>query len=340
MSSAKPLLVVLGATGKQGGSVLSYFLSLSPSPYNLRGVTRNPTSPEAISLASAGVEIATANFDDPSSLDAAFKGASAIFSVTNFWESFADPSQRKKAAELGQSIGTFCRDKEFQQTKNIIDAAAKVNTLQRFIISSMVNSNKLSGGKYPHVYDYEGKALGDEYGQSAHPTLWEKTSVLYAGLYLENYFGPTGALFRPKLNQAKDTLVLTLAEPLATTPFPFCSVANDIGVLVHALLRGPPGKRLLGVNECLSLRDSTKVLAEVLGKKVEFVDSNPSFELGDPDLEQVNADMLGFWVEFGYDGGNVDGNILRPGNMGVPVQLKTVREWFEKQDWASVLEVE
>jgi hypothetical protein len=41
--------------------------------------------------------------------------------------------------------------------------------------------------------------MAEEYGRSAYPALWEKTSVFYAGYYLENYFGPTGGLFRPQL---------------------------------------------------------------------------------------------------------------------------------------------
>lgn len=84
MSSKKPTLVVLGATGNQGGSVLSHFLSLTPSPYALRGVTRDVTSTKAASLSERGVEMVAGNFDEPASLDAAFKGASAIFSVTDY----------------------------------------------------------------------------------------------------------------------------------------------------------------------------------------------------------------------------------------------------------------
>lgn len=199
MSSEKPLLVVLGATGNQGGSVISYFLSLSPSPYALRGITRNPSSPKSISLASLGVEVVAADIDNPSSLDAAFKGASVIFSVTNFWQSFADPSLRERASASGQIIGVVSKENEAQQNRNIIDAAAKVSTLERFIFSSMPNTNKLSGGKYAHVYHFDGKAIAEEYGRSAHPKLWEKTSVLYAGYYLENYFETTGSLLQPKL---------------------------------------------------------------------------------------------------------------------------------------------
>ena len=112
---------------------------------------------------------------------------------------FADPSQREKAATAGQGIGVFNREYEAQQNRNIIDAAAKVTTLERFVFSSLPNPNVLSGGKYPHVYHFEGKAIGVEYGRSTHPKLWEKTNVFYAGFYLENWFGLMGGLFRPKL---------------------------------------------------------------------------------------------------------------------------------------------
>ncbi|KAL3478703.1 hypothetical protein BJX99DRAFT_256119 [Aspergillus californicus] len=339
MSSEKPLLVVLGATGKQGGSVLSHFLSLSPSPYALRGVTRDPCSPKSVSLASAGVDMVAGNFDDPSSLDAAFQGASAIFSVTDFWPPFFDPSHREKAAASGKSIGEHCRELEVQQNRNIIDAAAKVTTLNRFIYSGLSNPKKLSGGKYQHVYHFEGKALGEEYGQSAHPALWQKTSVLYAGLYLENYFSPAGTLMRPKLSKDKSSLVFFMEEPLATAPFPMYSAIKDTGALVHALLRAAPGKKLIGVNEWLSFRDFAATLAAVLGKKVEFVNRNPSFEMGDPDVDKENMDMMGFCVEFGYDGAKVDRSIVKPGDLEVPVQLASVKEWCAEQDWDSVLDV-
>ena len=199
MSSGKPLLVVLGATGNQGGSVIAHFLSLSPSPYTLRAITRNPSSAKAVSLASQGVEIAAGNFDDPESLDAAFAGASAIFSVTDFVQLIMSPSLRQEAIASGSDVGFYIRDYEAQQNRNIIDAAAKVSTLQRFIYSGLAHASKLSGGKYAHVYHFDSKAIAEEYGQSTYPKLWEKTSIFYAGFYLENLVGEGRALFCPTL---------------------------------------------------------------------------------------------------------------------------------------------
>jgi hypothetical protein len=199
MAAKEPLLVVLGATGNQGGSVISYYLSQPSSPYKLRGVTRNPSSSKSLSLISQGVEMVAGDFDDLSSLEAAFQDATAIFSVTDFWQSFMNPSLRGKAAETGEKIGILSRGQEAQQNKNIIDAAAKVQTLERFIYSSLPNTSKLSQGKYSHVYHFDGKAIAEEYGRSTYPELWEKTNVLYAGYYLENYFDAAGGMFRPKL---------------------------------------------------------------------------------------------------------------------------------------------
>lgn len=59
--------------------------------------------------------------------------------------------------------------------------------------------DKLSGGKYAHVYHCDGKAMAEEYGKLTYPKLWEKTSVFYAGFYLENFIGDSKALFCPKL---------------------------------------------------------------------------------------------------------------------------------------------
>ncbi|KAL4941492.1 hypothetical protein BDV06DRAFT_180461 [Aspergillus oleicola] len=337
--SDSPLLVVLGATGKQGGSVLSYFLSLPSSPYTLRGVTRDPSSSKSIALDSRGVEMVAANFDDPSSLDAAFKGATAIFSVTDFWIPFFDPSERQKAAASGQSIGERCRDLEVQQNKNIIDAAARVPMLERFVFSSMADSNKLSNGKYAHNYHFESKGIAEEYGGTNHPALWEKTSVLFAGLYLENWLGNGGVLLRPKLNKAKDTIVLTLGDVLGTAPFPCYSAVDDTGALVHALLSAPPVKRFIGVNEWLSVRDVASLLAEILGKKIEFVNEDPNLDQGDPDLAREMGDMMGFCVEFGYDGARGGNSVVQPADLGVPVKLNPVKEWLARQDWDSELVV-
>lgn len=78
------LLVVCGATGQQGGSLINYILqdpSLSKD-YRIRAVTRNPNQPSAHALQTKGVEVIQADADDAESLQPALRGSSITFAMT------------------------------------------------------------------------------------------------------------------------------------------------------------------------------------------------------------------------------------------------------------------
>lgn len=115
---------------------------------------------------------------------------------------------------------------------------------------------------------------------------------------------------------------------------------QDTGALVAALISAEPGKRLIGVNEWLSLQDLAKLLANTMEKSIEFVDGSPSFDLGDPELQRAREEMVGFCIEFGYDGAKVDKTVVKPADLGVTVELKPVKEWMAKQDWEKFLPTE
>lgn len=115
---------------------------------------------------------------------------------------------------------------------------------------------------------------------------------------------------------------------------------DDTGILVDALLRASPGNKVIGVNKWLNLREFAKILAQVLGKNVEFIDKSPEMEqLGDPDFVEDATDMVGWYVEFGFDGAKVDKSVMQPGDLGVSLELRSVEEWCAKQDWEKWLEV-
>lgn len=77
ISSTSPVLV-MGATGKQGGSVIHALLKAGRS---VRGFVRDPLSPAALALAAQGVEVVKGDFTDIASLDAALTGVDGVFSV-------------------------------------------------------------------------------------------------------------------------------------------------------------------------------------------------------------------------------------------------------------------
>ncbi len=76
---SKPIILVTGATGAQGGSV-AYAL-LNSGQYAVRAFTRNASSAKAIALAEAGAEVVVGNMDELESLKSAMKGCYGVFGV-------------------------------------------------------------------------------------------------------------------------------------------------------------------------------------------------------------------------------------------------------------------
>ena len=72
------LVVVTGATGRQGGAVARHLLAAG---WRVRALTRNPSSPAAARLAAAGTEVVRADMASPD--PSAFAGAYGVFSVQN-----------------------------------------------------------------------------------------------------------------------------------------------------------------------------------------------------------------------------------------------------------------
>ena len=153
MSSSK-LIVILGATGNQGGSIADVFLN--EAGWRVRAVTGNPSGGKAQALAARGAEVVQADLDNPSTLAPAFENATVIFAVSDFWGIYGDPANKYKP-KPGQPLNPWAAEQETQQLKGLIDTAAKVPTLERFILSSLSNATKWSKGKYTHVYHFDSK---------------------------------------------------------------------------------------------------------------------------------------------------------------------------------------
>ncbi|EXJ90191.1 hypothetical protein A1O1_03290 [Capronia coronata CBS 617.96] len=326
------LIVVVGATGTQGGSVVDTFLK--DPEWKVRGLTRNTSSASAEKLRTRGVEVVSANLGDPSSLVAAFAGADAIFSVTDFWGAFLDPANSSKPAP-GQALVEWVYEYELQQGKNVLDAASQIPDLQRLVFSSLAHVSKWSRGKYTHVYHYDSKAMAVEYGRAAHPELWKKTSIIQLGYYLTNF------LRMPQLVQiTKDKEgVYNLASRLnPKTKLPMIATDEDTGLFVKALVDTEPGKNLITYREWMSLEEFIKVWSKVLGVKAKNVPFPDDFAWeGTPiELKRAIIEILAFCDEFGYQARD-DPSVNHPKDLGIELKLGTVEEWIKKQDWSRFL---
>ncbi|MEU6841061.1 NmrA/HSCARG family protein [Streptomyces sp. NPDC046716] len=117
-------IAVLGATGGQGGAVLT---ALREAGRPVRAVVRDPAAPRAQALAPAGAELVAADLTDADALGAAFEGVAGAFAVTT-------PFEAGLAAEE-------------QQGAAIVEAAARAS-LPHLVMASVAGADRHTG--IPH----------------------------------------------------------------------------------------------------------------------------------------------------------------------------------------------
>jgi uncharacterized protein YbjT (DUF2867 family) len=137
------LIVVVGATGNQGGSVVNTFRALPQ--WQVRAVTRDPSSEKAHVLQASGVDVVQADLSDETSLRQAFQGAHAIFVNTDFFSTLFPEVKSGRSFEEARRLSY---DSELQHVKNAANAASSVPGLERFIYSALAPMKAGSGGKY------------------------------------------------------------------------------------------------------------------------------------------------------------------------------------------------
>ncbi|KAI9696698.1 MAG: hypothetical protein M1836_005060 [Candelina mexicana] len=328
LKSTTKLIVVVGATGGQGGSVVSRFLN--DTSYRVRGVTRNVESQEAKVLTSQGVEMVKADLNDYESVIRAFAGAAVIFAVTNFFE----PSM-KQGWEVAMEI-------EFDMGFNMAKAASNTPTLEHYIWSTLPNPRKISGGTMtvPH---FEAAYQIDNYIKQD-VVLFPKTTFLWCAYYASNLQLP---LSTP--NYLKSLGKYVWMQPTTPSTKIVCigSHRDNIGVFVHAIIKQPyltlPGKYVLAHYETLTAEQLLSLWSVVTGKQAEYVEvSREDFERLWPHGGKEMGLMLRFWEEAGglsWSGeGLVTGDrLLAKEHLGLTKRdLVGVKEAFEQMDWSGI----
>src|SRR6201988_1135008 len=115
---------VTGATGKQGGHLVSELLARG---HSVRALTRKPNSPAAAALAKRGVTIVTGDFEDQQGLERAARGVDTVFAMST-------PYERGPETEIREGI-------------NILRAAATVG-VTHLVYTSVAGADRASG--IPH----------------------------------------------------------------------------------------------------------------------------------------------------------------------------------------------
>ncbi|KAJ4380399.1 hypothetical protein N0V85_008758 [Neurospora sp. IMI 360204] len=254
MSTPKTI-VVIGATGSQGGSVVSRLLQ-NPSSYRIRALTRSPTSPASQNLSSRGVEVVSADVNDPSTLSSAFADAYAIFAVTAYWPSF--PTLGRHGAG----------EEELQQWKNIATAASKVKGLKHFVISTLPSAEETSGGriKVPHL-DYKARAA--QWIKAELPGLWEVTTEFWSGVYTDNL--ARLPIFKPvEVPGSQGGYIVPLpGNPDTLLPFTG-DLHHNAGVVVEAIINSGPkayGKIAVLATDYISWAEGYEAIEKLFPEK-------------------------------------------------------------------------
>lgn len=102
--AANKVILVTGATGKQGGALIG---ELTGKGWTLRAMTRHPDGEAAQKLRAKGVDVVAGDLDDAASLTRALAGAWGVFGVQNTWEAGVEreEEQGKRLAQLAKEAG-------------------------------------------------------------------------------------------------------------------------------------------------------------------------------------------------------------------------------------------
>lgn len=234
--NTKPIILVTGATGAQGGSVARTLLR--ENKFRVRILTRKAESQRARILERAGAEIAIGDLNDISSLYKSMEGVYGVFGVTNYWES---------------------PGREFEQGRNLIDAAHQ-SGIAHLVMHSLPDYNKLSKGRYsvPH---YDIKARLERYARS----LAIPASFVQLGFYYENFLG-----FFPL--QRDNNGGYYFGFPQGETKLAAVSV-EDTGLVVSYMFNNPAettGRTIMTVGADKTCDEYAAVMSEILKKNIYY----------------------------------------------------------------------
>ena len=104
MTNATELILITGATGKQGGAIARELLAKGRA---VRAMTRHPEGAAAAELKRLGAEVVAGDLDDAASVERALQGAWGAFSVQNTWEAGVEREEEQglRFTELARRAG-------------------------------------------------------------------------------------------------------------------------------------------------------------------------------------------------------------------------------------------
>ncbi|AGL15960.1 NmrA/HSCARG family protein [Actinoplanes sp. N902-109] len=128
MANNDKTILVIGATGNQGGATTTRLLA---DGWRVRAMTRDPAGPAAAALAAAGAEVVAGDMAQPATLLDGMRGVYGVFSVQPTQGSAGTPAD-------------FTVHDEIRWGRNVADAA-KAMEVSHFVYASVGGAERGSG---------------------------------------------------------------------------------------------------------------------------------------------------------------------------------------------------
>jgi len=230
------MILVVGATGLQGGGVARHLLK--QDKYGVRCLTRRPDSQAAKALQQLGAEVVRADLDDPASLKSALQGCTGVFGVTNFWEAFL---------------------REYDQGVNLIDVASEAE-VEHLVLSTLPSAAKISGGAVAVPY-FETKSRMEEHTRQRGVPF----TFVHVAFYFENFLS-----YFPPQRQSDGSYAFGL--PLGDAGLGAVAV-EDTGGVVTAIFEKRAeflGKTVEIIGDEMTAQQYAQIMSRVLGRRVTY----------------------------------------------------------------------
>lgn len=276
--AGKPLITIVGVSGKQGHSAAQTLLQ--SGRFRVRGITRRLESPEVIALAEQGAELVSIplNVGHQKAYAEAFRGSDGVFMMT---PGIAPPETH-----------------EFELGKQLADAAVEAG-VRHLVFSSLENVDQITNGKKfaPHFTD---KAKVEAYIR----TLPITSSFIYMAFFYTNLM----EFYTPVVEDG--TLVFPIYLP-KDFKAPFVDPSTATGPAVLEIFSNPEkyaGKGLPVIGDIISPQEMVDTFTRVTGRKAvysptykreDFLRHFPAFSSNELLVDEIIG-MAEYVVEYGY----------------------------------------
>ena len=240
--SKKLSVLVMGATGSQGGAVVR---NLLPKGHRIRTLTRNPDSPKAKQLAEQGVEVLKGDFNDSDSMVQAATGMDTVFAMTTPYEAGVE-------AEAKQGIA-------------LADAVKQAG------VGHLVFNSVASADRSTNIPHFDSKYKVEQHMAS----LKIPYTIVAPVFFMDNWFTPW---FLPSIQEGTLKFAMPLDRPLQQVSvdnigaFAAAMIERRDSVF---------GKRFDIAGDELTGKETVAVISKASGRDIGYEDFDPEFMRAD-----------------------------------------------------------